>query len=387
MERLEAPAARILSYSRLTICVWNIGSKSALSQPGRGKWCVFRARLRLEWKHEGVSLPNRSLRIWPPRSGALSCHSSRFACLRDAACGAECQLAKPPRSGRKRRLRQRRELQVPRPVEGPVLVPVVLQAAKPACRAAAAVPAAKPVPNRRHGFVRHSLLPPSYGPWRSSLMSLRTPSAFAGVANYAPAHSGDAAAAAYLSLGFAYQQEKRYGDAASALRQAKQASEVLDDYADYLGAVSEHASGNDSAAEALLKGFDDRYPDSIFVVDAPVLEASVLLAAGNTAGAKQVLDGIAGRGKRHAEVRAGAGKGSGGRWAKPPRPSASTRTFCSSIRLARRPSRPAPNLPRWARRAISRLPSCAAWATPTTTRALFAGQRAVSRAGAQCHTR
>ncbi len=125
------------------------------------------------------------------------------------------------------------------------------------------------------------------------LMSLRTPSAFAGVANYAHAHSGDAAAAAYLSLGFAYQQEKRYGDAASALRQAKQASEVLDDYADYLGAVSEHASGNDSAAEALLKGFDDRYPDSIFVVDAPVLEASVLLAAGNTAGAKQVLDGIA----------------------------------------------------------------------------------------------
>ncbi len=125
------------------------------------------------------------------------------------------------------------------------------------------------------------------------LMSMRTPSAFAGVANYARAHSGDAAAAAYLALGFAYQQDKRYGDSASMLHQAKQASEVLADYADYLGAVSEHASGNDSAAETLLKGFDDRYPDSIFIVDAPVLEASVLLAAGNTAGAKQVLDSIA----------------------------------------------------------------------------------------------
>ena len=127
-------------------------------------------------------------------------------------------------------------------------------------------------------------------PMAQQLITLRTPSAYAGVTDYARRHTGDAAGAAYLALGFAYQQDKRYADSAAALGQAKQSSDVLADYADYLGAMSQHASGNEAAAEALIKGFADRYPDSIFVAPSADLEANVLLGMGNAAGAQRALE-------------------------------------------------------------------------------------------------
>ena len=125
------------------------------------------------------------------------------------------------------------------------------------------------------------------------LMTMRTPAAYSGVTSYAQKHTGDAAAAAYLSLGRAYQIDKRCQDAVSALKQAKLHSEVLGDYADYLAAECEHESGHEAAAEALLKGFNTRYPDSIFDVEAPELEANVLLAQGDATAAQRVLLTIA----------------------------------------------------------------------------------------------
>ena len=47
--------------------------------------------------------------------------------------------------------------------------------------------------------------------------------------------------------------------------------------------------GNEAAAEVLLHGFAVRYPDSIFDAQAPELEATVLLAKDNAAGAQRVL--------------------------------------------------------------------------------------------------
>ena len=126
-------------------------------------------------------------------------------------------------------------------------------------------------------------------PMAQQLSTLRTPSAYAGVANYARTHTGDASAAAYLALGYAYQQDRRYAESSAAFRQANQASDILDDYAIYLGAMSEHAGGNEAAAEALIKGFADKYPDSIFTVAAADLEANVLLAQGDTTGAQTAL--------------------------------------------------------------------------------------------------
>lgn len=125
------------------------------------------------------------------------------------------------------------------------------------------------------------------------LMTMRTPAAYAGVTAYAQRHTGDAAAAAYLALGRAYQQDKRYPEAVAALQQARKRSEELGDYADFLAAESQHAAGNEPAAEALLKGFNDRYPDTIFDVEAPELEANVLLAQGDAAGAQRVLQTVA----------------------------------------------------------------------------------------------
>ena len=121
------------------------------------------------------------------------------------------------------------------------------------------------------------------------LALLRTPEAYAGVAAYARAHNGEAAAAAYLALGHAYLLDKRYAEAIANFTLARRNGEELGDFADFLSARANHESGNEAAAEALLHGFSDRYPESIFNEQAPELEANVLLATNNVAGARQVL--------------------------------------------------------------------------------------------------
>jgi soluble lytic murein transglycosylase len=130
-------------------------------------------------------------------------------------------------------------------------------------------------------------------PMAQQLATLRTPAAYAGVTSYAHRNRGDASAAAYIALGHAYLLDKRFAEASASLRQAKQESEVLADYADFLGAEAEHDAGNEAAAEALLRGFTVRYTDSIFELEAPELEANVLLAKGDPAGAQAVLATIA----------------------------------------------------------------------------------------------
>jgi soluble lytic murein transglycosylase len=122
------------------------------------------------------------------------------------------------------------------------------------------------------------------------LATMRTPAAYAGVTSYAQKHTGDAAAAAYLALGHAYLLDKRYTDAGASLRQAKQAGDALDEYADFLAARAYHESNQEQAAEALLKNFRQQYPDSIFDDEVPELEANVLLDMHDVAGAKRVLD-------------------------------------------------------------------------------------------------
>jgi soluble lytic murein transglycosylase len=121
------------------------------------------------------------------------------------------------------------------------------------------------------------------------LATLRTPAAYAGVSAYAHRNTGDAAAAAYLALGHAYLLDKRYSDAETNLRQARLAGGELADYADFLAARAYHEAGEQPSAEALLRGFSSRYPDSIFADEAPELEANVMLAMGNPSGARRVL--------------------------------------------------------------------------------------------------
>ncbi|MGB6695108.1 MAG: lytic transglycosylase, partial [Terracidiphilus sp.] len=126
-------------------------------------------------------------------------------------------------------------------------------------------------------------------PMAQQLALLRTAEAYAGVAAYARSHTGEAAATAYLALGHAYLLDKRYAEAAENLALAKHSGSELADYDDYLGAKADHEAGNEAAAEALLHGFTDRYPESIFDLQEPELEANVLLALNNLQGARQVL--------------------------------------------------------------------------------------------------
>jgi soluble lytic murein transglycosylase len=126
-------------------------------------------------------------------------------------------------------------------------------------------------------------------PMAQQLATMRTPAAYAGVTSYAKKHSGEAAAAAYLALGHAYFLDERYAEAAASFRQARQAGEVLADYADFLGAEANSKAGNRSAAEEQLQGFSERYPDSIFNAQVPELEAETLLAMSDPTAAQKVL--------------------------------------------------------------------------------------------------
>ena len=121
------------------------------------------------------------------------------------------------------------------------------------------------------------------------LAAIRTPAAFAGVTAYAHQHTGEAAATAYLALGHAYLLDNRFSEAAANLRHARAAGDALADYDEFLGAKALHDQGDNAAAEALLKDFADRNPDSIFVPQAPELEAQILLGLNDFAGASRVL--------------------------------------------------------------------------------------------------
>jgi soluble lytic murein transglycosylase len=138
------------------------------------------------------------------------------------------------------------------------------------------------------------------------LATLRTPAAYTGVTKYAHAHTGEAAAAAYLALGHAYLVDKRFQEAGESLRLARQAGQELADYADFLGAQADHQAGNETAAETLLRGFAARYPDSIFDAEVPELEADVELTLNNAAEAQRVLtDGAASAGRPGYELAQG----------------------------------------------------------------------------------
>lgn len=126
-------------------------------------------------------------------------------------------------------------------------------------------------------------------PMAQQLAATRTAAAYTGVSAYARSHQGEASSAAYLALGHAYLLDSRFAEAATNLRQARAAGDALADYADFLGAKANHDGGNNAAAEELLKGFAERNPDSIFVVQVPELEAQALLGMNDFAGARKVL--------------------------------------------------------------------------------------------------
>ncbi len=130
------------------------------------------------------------------------------------------------------------------------------------------------------------------------LASTRTAAAYAGVMSYAGSHPGDGAAAAYLALGHAYALDHRYGDAADAYKRVGAAGDgrdaVLGDYSDYLGAQALVAANRSAEVFPLLDHFQERHPESIFDVSAPLLEANAYIQQKNGAAAVKVLEPMLG---------------------------------------------------------------------------------------------
>ncbi|MGC1420869.1 MAG: transglycosylase SLT domain-containing protein, partial [Terracidiphilus sp.] len=60
-----------------------------------------------------------------------------------------------------------------------------------------------------------------------------------------------------------------------------------------LATKANHEANQEAQADVLLKGFKEKYPDSIFVDEVPELEANVLLDLHDPAGARHVLDAAA----------------------------------------------------------------------------------------------
>lgn len=130
-------------------------------------------------------------------------------------------------------------------------------------------------------------------PMAQQLAATRSVEAYGGVQAYARAHSGEAAATAYLALGHAYMLDHRYSDAFDMYRRAASAGNALDDYADYLGAQAALQAGRGTDAYALLDRFAERHPDSIFVANAPVLLANAYIQQNNPQAAIKVLEPLA----------------------------------------------------------------------------------------------
>lgn len=130
-------------------------------------------------------------------------------------------------------------------------------------------------------------------PMAQQLVMTRSAAAYAGVERYAEGHPGDGAAAAELALGHAYMMDHRYAEAEEAFSGARKAADLLDDYAEYLGAQAALAGGQPQDAIALLAHFAERHPDSLFAPNAPVALAQAYLANHDPASALRVLTPLA----------------------------------------------------------------------------------------------
>jgi len=121
------------------------------------------------------------------------------------------------------------------------------------------------------------------------LIAHPTPRAYSGVLHYARAHSGEAAAAAYMALGQAHFDDGKFADAAKSFQHAQRSGHALDDYADYLGAKADVAARQYVAARQLLQGFGERHPESILIDHAILLTAQVELNQDDPQSALQEL--------------------------------------------------------------------------------------------------
>lgn len=126
-------------------------------------------------------------------------------------------------------------------------------------------------------------------PMAQQLVQLRTPQAYAAVLSWAHRHSGEAAATAYLALGHAYLLDGEDRKAVADLQLAARNDDDLGDYIAYLTAQAEMGSKMYPQAEAALRSFDEKYPESLLRSRIPVMLAQAYLDENDANRALQVL--------------------------------------------------------------------------------------------------
>jgi len=119
-------------------------------------------------------------------------------------------------------------------------------------------------------------------PMARQLIDTRSAAAYAGVEAYAKKHAGtDAAALAYLSIGYARLQDKQFPESVAALKKAQTHAGELADYVRYLLALGYGGQGMNDQIVATLKNFNTELPDSVFARDVIDVYGNALVATGH----------------------------------------------------------------------------------------------------------
>jgi soluble lytic murein transglycosylase len=170
----------------------------------------------------------------------------------------------------------------------PAALPQTTKASTSSKKKAAPSAAAKKLKHIHHAFVASADLKPM----ARQLLEERTPQAYAGVESYARKHAAepDAAALAWLVVGYAHYTDKDYVHARAAWQHAGALEPVLGDYLAWLRASAFQGEGNPAGVLSTLETFEQKYPDSLNLHDVQLLYAGALSASGQPLRAVEYLE-------------------------------------------------------------------------------------------------
>lgn len=128
-------------------------------------------------------------------------------------------------------------------------------------------------------------------PMAQQLLQFRSAQAYTGVEAYARRHQKDEAGPlAWMVLGYARYLDKDYAQSLTDFQKANSLQPVLGDYLDYLRASDYEGQQDTASILKTLQGFEEKYPDSLFVHDATLLYADAQAASGSPQKAAAFLE-------------------------------------------------------------------------------------------------
>jgi soluble lytic murein transglycosylase len=152
---------------------------------------------------------------------------------------------------------------------------------------APSTPATSKLSRIHHAFVASADLKPM----AQQLLADRTPQAYAAVEAYARKQTGsDAAAMAWMVLGYAHFLDKDYAAARTAWQQTSAIEPVVGDYLTWLRASAYQGENNPALVIATLDNFEQKFPDSLNFHDVQLLYSSALMATDAPARAAAYLE-------------------------------------------------------------------------------------------------